>query len=84
MFNPSQADVRRYFCAVYAKAQAKQPLEALETIAAQWIDEHPEYHADLRDADAAVAAIYDGRNHPADQRVERGRSRGQDADQRED
>jgi hypothetical protein len=60
MFNPSQADVRRYFCAVYAKAQAKQPLEALETIAAQWIDEHPEYHADLRDADAAVAAVYDG------------------------
>ena len=60
MFNPSQADVRRYFCAVYAKARASQPLEALETIAAQWIDEHPEYHADLRDADAAVLAVYDG------------------------
>jgi len=60
MFNPSQADVRRYFCAVYAKARASEPLEALETIAAQWIDEHPEYHAELRDADAAVAAIYDG------------------------
>ena len=60
MFNPSQADVRRYFCAVYAKARTKQALEALETIAAQWIDEHPEYHADQRDADAAVAAAYDG------------------------
>ena len=60
MFNPSQADVRRYFCAVYAKARAAQPLEALETIAAQWIDEHPEYHADLRDADTAVAAVYGG------------------------
>ena len=60
MFNPSQADVRRYFCAVYEKARTNQPLEALETIAAQWIDEHPEYHADLRDADAAVAAVYDG------------------------
>ena len=60
MFNPSQADVRRYFCTVYAKARASQPLEALETIAAQWIDEHPEYHADLRDADAAVLAVYDG------------------------
>ena len=67
MFNPSQADVRRYFCAVYAKARANQPLEALETIAAQWIDEHPEYHADLCDADAAVAAVYDdntGRSNP--------------------
>ncbi len=60
MFNPSQADVRRYFCTVYAKARSRQPLEALETIASQWIDEHPEYHADLRDAEAAVAAVYDG------------------------
>jgi len=67
MFNPSQADVRRYFCAVYAKARANQPLEALETIAAQWIDEHPEYHADLCDTDAAVAAVYNdntGRSNP--------------------
>lgn len=60
MFNPSQADVRRYFCAVYAKARGYEPLEALEAIAAQWIDEHPETHIDLRDADAAVAAVYDG------------------------
>jgi len=67
MFNPSQADVRRYFCAVYAKARANQPLEALETIAAQWIDEHPETHTDLRDANAAVAMVYDdstGRTNP--------------------
>jgi len=67
MFNPSQADVRRYFCAVYAKALAGQPLEALETIASQWVDAHPEFHADLRDADAAVAAVYQdsaGRTNP--------------------
>ncbi len=57
MFNPSQADVRRYFCAVYAKSQANQPLEALETIASLWIDEHPEYHADLADLDAALASM---------------------------
>jgi len=61
MFNPSQADVRRYFCAVYAKARAGLVLEALETIASHWIDEHPQYHADLRDADTAVAAVYDER-----------------------
>jgi hypothetical protein len=67
MFNPSQADVRRYFCAVYAKALAGQPLEALETIASQWVDAHPEFHADLRDADAAVGAVYQesaGRTNP--------------------
>jgi hypothetical protein len=67
MLNPSQADVRRYFCAVYAKALVGQPLEALETIASQWVDEHPEFHADLRDAEAAVAAVYAesaGRTNP--------------------
>lgn len=53
MFSPSQADVRRFFCSVYAKAQAGQALEAIEIIASQWIDEHPEYHAELADTDAA-------------------------------
>ncbi len=68
MFQPTQAEVRRFFCTVYAKSRAGQPLEALETLAALWIDEHPEYHADLADADAAVARNYDesggGRENP--------------------
>ena len=57
MFSPSQADVRRFFCGVYAKNQARQPLEAIETIANLWIAEHPEYHAVLADVDAALAAM---------------------------
>ena len=57
MFNPSQADVRRYFCSVYTKSRAGQPLEALEQIASLWIDEHPEYHAALADVDAALASV---------------------------
>ena len=67
MFSPSQADVRRFFCSVHAKAQAGQPLEAIEIIASQWIAEHPEYHGDLADIDAALAAVYevdDGRTNP--------------------
>ncbi|MES2188012.1 MAG: DUF1841 family protein [Pseudomonadota bacterium] len=68
MFQPSQQEVRRFFCAVHAKAQAGQPMEAIETLAALWIAEHPEYHADLADADAAVARVYDdsagGRENP--------------------
>lgn len=55
MFSPSQADVRRFFCAVHAKAQAGQPLEAIETLASLWIAEHPEYHAELADLDGALA-----------------------------
>lgn len=54
MFSPSQADVRRFFCTVYAKAQTGQTMEAIETIASLWIDEHPEYHATLSDLDAAL------------------------------
>ena len=58
MFNPSQEDVRRYFCDAYSKSQAGQPLEPLQALAAQWIAEHPEYHTDLANADAAVSAVY--------------------------
>lgn len=67
MFSPSAADVRRFFCAVQAKAQRGEPLEALELLASQWIAEHPEYHADLADADAAVTRDYPaeaGRTNP--------------------
>ncbi|MEO5661616.1 MAG: DUF1841 family protein, partial [Polaromonas sp.] len=67
MFTPSQADVRRFFCSIYAKAQARQPLQAIETIASQWLDEHPEYHGDFKDADAALEKMYDvedGKTNP--------------------
>jgi len=60
MFAPSQEDVRRFFCGVHAKARAGQLLDALETLAHEWLKEHPEYDADLADAEAAVARAYDG------------------------
>ena len=62
MFNPSQDDVRRFFCGVQAKARAQAPMDALETLAGQWLAEHPEYEADLADAEAAVAKVYDGQD----------------------
>jgi hypothetical protein len=67
MFSPTQADVRHFFCAVYAKSKAGQPMEAIETIASLWIDEHPEYHAELADIDAALAsmaAAVEGQGNP--------------------
>lgn len=57
MFTPSQADVRRFFCAVYDKRLQQQPMEAIETLAGQWIAEHPEYHTELADVDAALARL---------------------------
>ena len=67
MFQPSQADVRRFFCGVYAKSRAGQPLEAIGLLASQWIDEHPEYHAAFADVDAALANMTQaeaGRENP--------------------
>jgi hypothetical protein len=67
MFSPSQSDVRRFFCDVFAKRREGSPLTALEDMASQWIAEHPEYAADLADLDAALAAnfgIDDGRTNP--------------------
>ncbi len=67
MFQPSQADVRRFFCAAYAKQRDGVPMDAMESIAAHWITQHPEYHADLADEAAALEAVYtveEGRTNP--------------------
>jgi len=42
-------------------------MEALETLASMWTAEHPEYDADLSDAEAAVTRVYPpdpGRENP--------------------
>lgn len=67
MFAPSQHDVRRFFCEAHRKRQAGLPLTPMETVAADWIDEHPEYHDELADLEAALAKVYDveaGRTNP--------------------
>lgn len=67
MYAPSQLEVRRFFCATYRKLRDRQPLSPMEAIAADWIDQHPEYHAELADEEAALAAVYsveDGRTNP--------------------
>jgi len=58
MFNPSQHDVRRFFGETYRKLYAKEILTPLEDIAANWIQEHTEYHDDLKDLEQALAADY--------------------------
>lgn len=58
MFAPNQHDVRRFFCDTHAKLRQGLPLTPMEIIAADWIAQHPEYHADLADVDAALQAQY--------------------------
>ena len=67
MFQPSQHDVRRFFCEVAAKQKQRTPLSPIETLAGGWVDEHPEYAAELADVEAALAADYSveaGRTNP--------------------
>ena len=67
MFAPSQHDVRRFFCEVHACLRDGALLTPMQARAADWIALHPEYHAELADLDAALAAVYDvesGRTNP--------------------
>jgi hypothetical protein len=67
MFNPSTADVRRFFCDTWRKHRDNLVLSPIEAIALDWILEHPEYNDELVDAEAAIARVYsveDGRTNP--------------------
>ncbi len=52
MFNPSRDQVRSFFIDTWRKYQAKEVLTPMETIAADIITQHPEYHAVVEDPDA--------------------------------
>jgi hypothetical protein len=67
MFAPSQHDVRRFFCEAFRKRREQLPLTPMETVAADWIAQHPEYHAELDNVEEAVArsyAVESGRTNP--------------------
>ena len=67
MFTPSQDDVRRFFCEVYARWRQGLPMDPMQARAAEWVAQHPEYHEALEDAQAAVQRSYrveDGRTNP--------------------
>ncbi len=67
MFQPSQHDVRRFFCETWRKQRAGEALSPMETLAGLWLAEHAEYDAALADVEAALAADYSveaGRTNP--------------------
>lgn len=67
MFTPSQSDVRRFFCAAYAKYIDRNLSDPLETLAAQWIAEHPEYFKSLQNVEEALTLDfnpYDEQENP--------------------
>lgn len=66
MFNPSREQVREFFIQSWKKHRAHRPLEPLETMAAEIISWHPEYHALLDNPDAAQAdfSVEQGHTNP--------------------
>lgn len=47
LFNPNRDQVRQFFFDAWAKFKLQQPLSALEAMALQVMQMHPEYHAVL-------------------------------------
>ncbi|ENO87081.1 DUF1841 family protein [Thauera linaloolentis] len=52
MFNPSRDQVRSFFIEAWRKHRAREVLTPMETIAADLIGHHPEYHPIVEDPDA--------------------------------
>jgi hypothetical protein len=49
LFQPSREEVRRFFIEAWKKQQANELLTPLETLAVQWVREHPDYHGELNE-----------------------------------
>jgi Domain of unknown function (DUF1841) len=67
MYQPSQEDVRRFFCETLRRQRLGLPLEPMQAKAAPWVMQHSEYHSELGDLEAALAAVYsveEGRTNP--------------------
>lgn len=67
MFDPSQHDVRRFFCGSWSKHLQGQVMTDMEILAAHWIAQHPEYHDDFANEEEALATDYsveNGRTNP--------------------
>ena len=58
LFNPSREEVRQFFCDAWRKHQASGILTPMESIAARWMVEHPEYHDLLADPEGALGQDY--------------------------
>ena len=67
IFNPTREDVRRFFCDTWEKKTTGQILTPLETIAGDWMGQHPEYQSLLEGPEGALSRHYtpeDGATNP--------------------
>jgi hypothetical protein len=66
MFNPSKDEVRRFFLSAWQRHLDGGVLTPLELIAVGWIEQHPEYHAELSDPQSLSRdyGVEQGRTNP--------------------
>jgi hypothetical protein len=62
MFTPQTQDVRRFFCEAWQKKCLAQRLTPLETLACEWLDQHPEYETHWSNLETALHAKFTGEN----------------------
>ena len=58
LYNPTKEQVREFFCQTWQKHQTSMVLTPLESIAARWMVEHPEYHHDFEHIERALEKEY--------------------------
>jgi hypothetical protein len=58
IFNPTREEVRRFFCDTWKKKMDGHILDPMETLASDWMVDHPEYHGLLTDPEGALAEDY--------------------------
>jgi len=58
IFNPTREEVRRFFCDTWKKKNNNHILDSMETLAGNWMEQHPEYHSLLSDPEGALEQDY--------------------------
>lgn len=66
LFNPSREQVRQFFCGAWHKHTQNNVLTPIESMAVEWIVQHPEYHDELNRPDALEAeyTVEGGQTNP--------------------
>ena len=58
IFNPTREEVRRFFCDTWKKKAENHILTPMETLASDWMVQHPEYHPLLENPEGAIGKDY--------------------------
>lgn len=58
IFNSTREEVRRFFCDTWKKKTEGHILDPMETLASDWMSDHPEYHTLLANPEGALEQDY--------------------------